>query len=147
MANIQSSMKRIRSSRRRAQYNQVTRSTARTYVKKARTLIAQGNLDEAALAVNQAVIALAELIPVQAVLMHSKPRSVVFDPDEVGVYHCWNRLVQRRHPFRYDWLKGKDYHSISAIIAGWSDTGLKIYRASRTFVPRVTKMWSMRFSM
>jgi small subunit ribosomal protein S20 len=51
-------MKRIRSSRRKAQYNQVARSTARTYVKKARTLIEQGNLDQAALVVNQAVSAL-----------------------------------------------------------------------------------------
>ena len=58
MANIQSAIKRIRSSQRRAEYNQVTRSTARTYVKRARTLIAQGNLDQAALVVNQAVSAL-----------------------------------------------------------------------------------------
>ena len=58
MANIQSAMKRIRSSQRRAQYNQVARSTARTYVKKARTLIEQGNLDQAALVVNQAMSAL-----------------------------------------------------------------------------------------
>ena len=58
MANIQSSIKRIRSSQRRAEYNQVTRSTARTYVKKARTLIEQGNLDQAALVVNQAMSAL-----------------------------------------------------------------------------------------
>ena len=58
MANIQSSIKRIRSSRRRAEYNQITRSTARSYVKKARTLIEQGNLDEAALVVNQAISAL-----------------------------------------------------------------------------------------
>ena len=58
MANLKSSMKRVRSSRRRAQYNQVTRSTARTYVKKARALIEQGNLDEAATVVNQAVKAL-----------------------------------------------------------------------------------------
>jgi small subunit ribosomal protein S20 len=58
LANIQSAIKRIRSSQRRAEYNQVTRSTARTYVKRARTLIAQGNLDQAALVVNQAVSAL-----------------------------------------------------------------------------------------
>jgi small subunit ribosomal protein S20 len=58
LANIPSSIKRIRSSRRRAQYNQVTRSTARTYVKRARTLIEQGELDEAALVVNQALSAL-----------------------------------------------------------------------------------------
>ena len=51
-------MKRIRSSRRRAQYNQIARSTARSYVKKARTLIEQGNLDQAALVVNQAISAL-----------------------------------------------------------------------------------------
>ena len=58
LANIQSAIKRNRSSRRRAQYNQITRSTARTYVKKARTLIAQGNLDQAALVVQQATTAL-----------------------------------------------------------------------------------------
>jgi len=58
LANIQSSIKRIRSSRRREQYNQITRSTARTYVKKARTLIERGDLDQAALVVNQAVSAL-----------------------------------------------------------------------------------------
>ena len=58
MANIQSSIKRIRSSQRRAEYNQVARSAARTYVKKARTLIEQGNLDQAALVVNQAMSAL-----------------------------------------------------------------------------------------
>jgi small subunit ribosomal protein S20 len=58
LANLKSSIKRVRSSRRRAQHNQVTRSTARTYVKKARTLIEQGELDEAATVVNQAVKAL-----------------------------------------------------------------------------------------
>lgn len=41
--------------------------------------------------------------------MPGKPRSEVFDRDEVGVYHCWNRLVQRRHLFGYDWLTGKNY--------------------------------------
>ena len=41
--------------------------------------------------------------------MPSKPRSDVFDPDEVGVYHCWNRLVQRRHLFGFDQLTGRDY--------------------------------------
>ena len=51
-------MKRIRSSRRRAQHNQVTRSTARTYVKRARRLIEQGNFDEAEAVVVQAVSAL-----------------------------------------------------------------------------------------
>jgi small subunit ribosomal protein S20 len=58
LANTKSAMKRIRSSRRRAQHNQVTRSTARTYVKRARRLIEQGNLDEAQAVVVQAVSAL-----------------------------------------------------------------------------------------
>jgi small subunit ribosomal protein S20 len=47
LANIRSSIKRIRSSRRRAGYNQITRSTARTYVKRARQLIEAGNLEQA----------------------------------------------------------------------------------------------------
>ena len=58
MANTKSAMKRVRSSRRRAAHNQVTRSTARTYVKKARQLIEQGSLDEAETVVVQAVSAL-----------------------------------------------------------------------------------------
>ena len=41
--------------------------------------------------------------------MPAKPRSDVFDPHEVGVYHCWNRLVQRRFLFGFDSLTGKDY--------------------------------------
>jgi hypothetical protein len=41
--------------------------------------------------------------------MPAKPRSEVFDPDEVGIYHCWNRLVQRRYLFGFDLLTGKDY--------------------------------------
>jgi small subunit ribosomal protein S20 len=58
LANIQSSIKRIRTTQRRTEFNQITRSTARTYVKKARMLIEQGNLDQAALVVNQAISAL-----------------------------------------------------------------------------------------
>jgi small subunit ribosomal protein S20 len=58
LANLKSSLKRIRSSRRRAEHNQVTRSTARTYVKKARRLIEEGNLEEAETVVVQAVSAL-----------------------------------------------------------------------------------------
>ncbi len=58
MANLKSSIKRIRSSRRRAEHNQITRSTARTYVKKARRLIEEGNLEEAETVVVQAVSAL-----------------------------------------------------------------------------------------
>ncbi len=41
--------------------------------------------------------------------MPAKPRSETFDPDVVGVYHCWNRLVQRRHLFGLDVLTGKDH--------------------------------------
>jgi REP element-mobilizing transposase RayT len=41
--------------------------------------------------------------------MPSKPRCEIFNPDQVGVYHCWNRVVQRRHLFGFDRLTGKDY--------------------------------------
>ena len=58
MANTRSAIKRVRSSQRRAQHNQVTRSTARTYVRKARQLIAQGSVAEAEAVVVQAVSAL-----------------------------------------------------------------------------------------
>ena len=58
MANLKSSIKRVRSSRRKAEHNQIARSAARTYVKKARRLIAEGNLDEAQAVVHSAVIAL-----------------------------------------------------------------------------------------
>jgi small subunit ribosomal protein S20 len=58
LANLKSSIKRIRSSRRRAAYNQVTRSTARTYVRKARRLIDEGNLEEAQQTVHKAIRAL-----------------------------------------------------------------------------------------
>jgi small subunit ribosomal protein S20 len=51
-------MKRIRSSRRKAEYNQIVRSTARTYVRRARRLIDEGNLDEAREVVQQAISAL-----------------------------------------------------------------------------------------
>ena len=51
-------MKRVRSSRRRAARNQVVRSAARTYVKRARRLIAEGNLDEAEGVIRQAMSAL-----------------------------------------------------------------------------------------
>ena len=58
MANTKSAIKRVRSTRRRTEYNQVTRSTARTYVKKARQLIEQGSFDEAEAVVVQASSAL-----------------------------------------------------------------------------------------
>ena len=58
MANLKSSIKRVRSSRRKAAYNQIRRSTASTYVKKARRLIAEGNLEEAQDVVQLAISAL-----------------------------------------------------------------------------------------
>lgn len=47
MANIKSAKKRIRSSERRRVHNNFFRSSARTYVRKTRQLIADGRLDEA----------------------------------------------------------------------------------------------------
>ena len=41
--------------------------------------------------------------------MPAKPRSEIFYPHHVGVYHCWNRLVQRRFLFGFDTLTGKDH--------------------------------------
>lgn len=41
--------------------------------------------------------------------MADKPRSEVFDPDVVGVYHCFNQAVQQRFLFGKDELSGKDY--------------------------------------
>jgi small subunit ribosomal protein S20 len=58
LANLKSSIKRIRSSRRKAAYNQIVRSTANTYVKRARRLIDAGELEEAQEVVRQAVSAL-----------------------------------------------------------------------------------------
>jgi small subunit ribosomal protein S20 len=58
LANLKSSAKSTRRAQRRAAYNQVFRSTARTYVKKARRLIAEGKFDEAAEAVREAESAL-----------------------------------------------------------------------------------------
>lgn len=47
MANIKSAKKRMRQTEKRTARNRVYRSSARTYIKKARRLIATGNLDEA----------------------------------------------------------------------------------------------------
>ena len=58
MANTQSAIKRIRSSERRRKINQVHRSRARTYVKRARRLIASGQIEEAEAVTHQAVRAL-----------------------------------------------------------------------------------------
>ena len=41
--------------------------------------------------------------------MPSKPRCEIFDREVVGVYHCWNRLVQHRQLFGFDSLTGNDY--------------------------------------
>jgi small subunit ribosomal protein S20 len=58
LANLKSSIKRIRSSRRKAVRNQIVRSTARTYIKKARRLIEQGDLEQANEVVQKAISAL-----------------------------------------------------------------------------------------
>jgi small subunit ribosomal protein S20 len=47
LANIQSAKKRIRQTATRTERNRVFRSSARTYIKKTRRLIADGNLKEA----------------------------------------------------------------------------------------------------
>jgi small subunit ribosomal protein S20 len=48
VANTKSAMKRIRSSERKRQQNRMVRSAARTEVKRARKLMEEGQLDEAA---------------------------------------------------------------------------------------------------
>ncbi len=58
MPNKKSAEKRVRSSRRKRQYNQVHRGRARTKDKKARRLIEAGNVEEARQAVREAVSAL-----------------------------------------------------------------------------------------
>jgi small subunit ribosomal protein S20 len=55
LANTQSAIKRIRRSERRRRINQVHRSRARTYVKRTRTLIAAGQIEDAEAAALQAV--------------------------------------------------------------------------------------------
>ncbi|RMG94102.1 MAG: 30S ribosomal protein S20 [Chloroflexi bacterium] len=47
MANIQSAKKRIRQTKKRTLRNRMYRASARTYIKKVRQLIAEGNLEEA----------------------------------------------------------------------------------------------------
>lgn len=54
MANIASAKKRIRQTEKRTQKNRLYRQPARTYIKKARRLMAEGNLDEAEAAANMA---------------------------------------------------------------------------------------------
>ncbi len=58
MANIQSAKKRIRQTVKRTQRNRVFRSSARTYVKKTRQLLDDGNLDDAEIAAREAYQAL-----------------------------------------------------------------------------------------
>jgi small subunit ribosomal protein S20 len=58
LANTKSAIKRIRSSERKRKTNQVHRSRARTYVRKARKLIAAGQLEEAEAMALEAVQAL-----------------------------------------------------------------------------------------
>ncbi len=58
MANTRSALKRIRSSERKRVRNRIVRSSARTHVKKARKVIAEGKLDEAEAAVRKAIGAL-----------------------------------------------------------------------------------------
>ena len=58
MANLKSSIKRIRTSQRKEAYNHIVRSTAKTYVKRARRLIAEKQFDEAQTVVQDAISAL-----------------------------------------------------------------------------------------
>jgi len=54
LANIQSAKKRIRQTARRSQQNRVYRASARTYIKRTRELISDGDLDEAEQVARQA---------------------------------------------------------------------------------------------
>lgn len=58
MATTASAKKRIRSSARRRERNRLFRSRARTFIKKTDRLIAEGKLEEAAQAAQQAISAL-----------------------------------------------------------------------------------------
>jgi small subunit ribosomal protein S20 len=58
LANTKSAIKRIRSSERKRRINQVHRSRARTYIKRTRSLVAAGQLDEAEAMAQQAIGAL-----------------------------------------------------------------------------------------
>jgi small subunit ribosomal protein S20 len=55
LANTQSAIKRIRRAERRRRINQVHRSRARTYVKRTRSLVAAGEVNEAEAAALMAV--------------------------------------------------------------------------------------------
>lgn len=58
MANIKSAKKRIRQTKKRTAQNRIYRGSARTYIKKTRKLIAEGNLEEAEAVARQAYSAL-----------------------------------------------------------------------------------------
>ncbi len=58
VANTQSAIKRIRSSGRKRLRNQLYRSRARTFIKQARVLADEGNVEEARAAAEQAITTL-----------------------------------------------------------------------------------------
>ena len=58
MANIKSSIKRAKQNQKRREYNRFYRSTARTYIKKARKQIETNDLEGAQATIQQAVKAL-----------------------------------------------------------------------------------------
>jgi len=58
LANTRSAMKQIRSSARKRERNQVFRSRARTYINKARRLIAEGKIEEARKEAQLAIVTL-----------------------------------------------------------------------------------------
>ena len=58
MANTKSAIKRVRQTERKKRINQVYRTRARTFVKRTRSLIAEGRLDEAEAMARQAASAL-----------------------------------------------------------------------------------------
>ena len=55
MANTQSAKKRIRQNIKRREHNRQFRTAARTYIKKTRQLIEDGNIEEAEVVMRQAV--------------------------------------------------------------------------------------------
>jgi len=58
LANIRSAIKRVRQSARRRVRNRIVRSSMRTFVKKARTILEEGDKAQAAGAVREAISAL-----------------------------------------------------------------------------------------
>jgi small subunit ribosomal protein S20 len=54
LANTDSAKKRIRQTKKRTVLNRQYRSSARTYIKKAQRLMAEGNIEEAEVAANEA---------------------------------------------------------------------------------------------